>query len=62
MIRGEIAYSNLFDTEMIWLNSKHQVIKIVIFDQRDCPIKTVRLLHNEEVKVPPGGHIEVIIQ
>ena len=61
MIHGKITYSNLFDTEMIWLNSEEQIIKIVIFNQRGCPIKTVRLLHNEEVKIPPGGHIELII-
>ena len=62
MIRGEIAYSNLFDTEMTWLNAEERVIKIIIFDQRGCPIKTVRLLYKQEVKVPPKGHIEVIVQ
>jgi len=60
MIRGEIAYSNLFDQETTWLNSEEQVIKIMIFDRRGCPIKVVRLMHKEEVKVPPRGRIEVI--
>ena len=60
MIRGEIAYSNLLNEETTWLNSEEQTVKIMIFNQRGCPIRAVRLRYNEEVRIPPRGHIEII--
>ena len=61
MIHGQIAYTNLLNKEVTWLNSEKQTVKIMIFDQRGYPIKAVRLGHNEEVKIPSRGRIEIII-
>ena len=59
-IHGKIIYSNHSDVEIIWLNSKNQTLKVIIFDERNHPVRALNLMPNRGTRVPAKGYIERI--
>ena len=56
----KIIFSNVINHEVSWKNSSEETVAIMVINAKGRPIKASKMMPNQEILVPPNGHIELI--